>query len=96
MAKSTKVEIYDQTYNIQGDLDEDYVAELGRMVDSRMRSIAQATRTVDSLRAAVLAALNLADELHAAQQRNAQLEGELRERAERCLNLVDQALKQSA
>lgn len=96
MARSTKVEIYDQIYNIQGDLDEDYVAELGRIVDGKMRSIAQATRTIDSLRVAVLAALNLADELHAAQQRNAQLEGELRERAERCLNLVDQALKQSA
>jgi cell division protein ZapA len=93
MPKAVRVEIYDQSYQIRGDLDEAYVAELARTVDTKMRAVAEATRTVDSLRVAVLAALNLADELHSLRARQAELEGSLRDRAERCLFLVDQALK---
>ena len=96
MPKGVKVEIYDQTYNIGGDLDEAYVAELARYVDTRMREVAEATKMVDSLRVAVLAALAIADELHSLRQDQNQRERALRERAERCLTLVERALKQSA
>ena len=96
MAKTVKVEIYDQTYHIRGELEEAYVTELARYVDTKMREVSEATRTVDSLRVAVLAALNIADELHALRQRQGELEGPLHKRAERCLSLVEQALKQSA
>ncbi len=62
MAKSVKVEIYDQTYHIGGDLEEAYVAELAAYVDRRMRDISEVTRTADTLKLAILAALNIADE----------------------------------
>ncbi len=91
-----KVEIYDQTYNIGGELDEAYVAELARYVDAKMREVAEATQTVDSLRVAVLAALAIADELHALRQGHGETERSLRERAQRCLTLVERALNQSA
>jgi cell division protein ZapA len=91
--KTIRIEVYDQSYNVRGDLDEAYVKELARFVDERMRNVAEATRTVDSLRVAVLAALNIADELHSLRQRHAELESGLRQRAERCLTLVEQALK---
>jgi cell division protein ZapA len=94
--KSIQVEIFNQSYNVRGDLDEAYVAELARYVDGKMRSVASATRTVDSLRIAVLAALNIADELHALRQKHAAANDDLRFRAERCLQLVDSALKDSA
>jgi cell division protein ZapA len=94
--KSVQVEIFNQSYNVRGDLDEAYVAELGRYVDGKMHSVASATRTVDSLRIAVLAALNIADELHALRQKHAASSDDLRFRAERCLQLVDSALKDSA
>lgn len=93
MAKTIKVEIYDQFYNLRGDLDEDYVKELARYIDEKMRTVAEATRTVDSMRVAVLAALNIADELHALRARHTGLESDLRARTERCLTLVEQALK---
>jgi cell division protein ZapA len=96
VAKTVKVEIYDQTYHIRGELDEDYVAELAQFVDGKMRSVAEATRTVDSLRVAVLAALNIADELHTARGQQREIEGPLRQRTERCLALVEQALRDSA
>ena len=94
--KSVQVEIFNHPYSVRGELDEDYVADLARYVDGKMRSVAAATRTVDSLRIAVLAALNIADELHALRQKHATSSDDLRFRAERCLQLVDSALKDSA
>ena len=96
MAKRVKVEIYDQTYHLGGELDEACVKELARYVDTKMRQVAEATQTVDSLRVAVLAALAIADELHALRQGQSEMERTLRERAQRCLTLVERALKQSA
>ena len=91
-----RVEIYDQSYNLKGALDEEYVAELARYVDGKMREVAEATQMVDSLRVAVLAALAIADELHTLRQGQGEIERTLRERAQRCLTLVERALKQSA
>ena len=59
-----RVEIYDQAYQMRGQLDPAYIRQLAQFVDAKMRSIATRTKTVDSLRVAVLAALNIADECH--------------------------------
>lgn len=96
MAKSVKVEIYDQTYQIRGEMEEAYVAELAGYVDTTMRRVAEATRTIDSLRVAVLAALNIADELHTLRKEHAALARALRARTERCLAIVERALSDSA
>jgi cell division protein ZapA len=96
MAHPIKVEIYDQVYNVAGDLDETYVQELARHVDARMREIAHATQMVDSLKVAVLAALAIADELHSLRESREESRAELRDQARRCLTLVERALKQSA
>jgi cell division protein ZapA len=94
--KSMQVEIFNHSYTVRGDLDEAYVASLARYVDGKMRDIAASARTVDTLRIAVLAALNIADELHGLRQRRDSAEDDVRFRAERCLQLVDAALKDSA
>jgi cell division protein ZapA len=96
MSKPVKVEIYDQTYNIGGDLEEAYVHQLADYVDSKMRAVAEATKAVDSLKVAVLAALAIADELHALRKERGEMEEPLREQVERCLTLVERALKQTA
>lgn len=93
---NVRVEIYDQTYSLRAELDPEYVQELARYVDQKMRSVAATVRTADSLRAAVLASLNMADELFTARKRIAELEGELTRRTERCLALVEEALQKSA
>ena len=59
---STTVEIFGQTYNVRGDGDQDYLAELAQFVDSRMREVASQVATVDPVKIAILAALNIADE----------------------------------
>ena len=96
MSAPVKVEILGQIYAIRGELDERYVQELAAYVDEKMRAIADATATVDTQKVAVLAALAIADELHSMQRDRSDSEELLREQAERCLTLVERALKKSA
>jgi cell division protein ZapA len=96
MSTATKVKIFGQSYAIQGDLDPAYVQKLAEFVDARMRAIADATTTVDTQKTAVLAALAIADELHSWQRERGEQEELLREQAERCLTLVERALRQTA
>jgi cell division protein ZapA len=96
MSAAVKVQIFGQTYSIQGDLDQAYVQKLAKYVDEKMNAIADVTRTVDTQKVAVLAALAIADELHGMQRERSDREELLREQAERCLTLVERALKQTA
>ena len=63
-SSSTGVEIFGQTYNVRGNGDPDYLAELERFVDNRMREVAAQVATVDPMKIAILAALNIADEFN--------------------------------
>jgi cell division protein ZapA len=56
------VEIFGQTYSVRGEGDPDYLMELARFVDTRMRDVAAKVSTVDPMKIAILAALNIADE----------------------------------
>jgi cell division protein ZapA len=96
MSSPVKVQIFGQTYTIHGELDPAYVQKLASYVDEKMSAIADATSTVDTVKVAVLAALAIADELHTSQRNRGEEEELLREQAERCLTLVERALKQTA
>ena len=96
MSAPVKVQIFGQTYSIRGELEEKYVQKLAKYVDEKMHAIADATATVDTQKVAVLAALAIADELHSMQRERSDSEELLREQAERCLTLVERALKKSA
>ena len=60
--ETTEVEIFGQTYGVRGEGDPNYLTELARLVDSRMRDVAAQVTTVDPMKIAILAALNIADE----------------------------------
>jgi cell division protein ZapA len=96
MSSPVKVQIFGQTYTIQGELDPAYVHKLATFVDDKMRAIADAAATVDTHKIAVLAALAIADELHSTQRDLDEHNEMLREQAERCITLVERALKQTA
>ena len=96
MGAPVKVQIFGQTYSIRGELDERYVQKLAKYVDEKMQAIADVTKTVDTQKVAVLAALAIADELHSMRQERSDHETLLHEQAERCLTLVERALKQTA
>jgi cell division protein ZapA len=95
MSRGVKVQIYGQSYTIVGDLEEAYVLQLAAYVDAKMQAITGMTSTVDTQKAAVLAALAIADELHSSRKEKGVREELLEEQAERCLTLVERALKQT-
>jgi len=95
MAHTVKVQILGQTYPIQSDLDEAYMQKLAAYVDEKMCAITGGTTTVDTQKVAVLAALAIADELHTLREERGEREELLKEQAERCLTLVERALKQT-
>lgn len=96
MSENVKVNIFDQTYYVAGELEPNYVQELAQHVDTRMRDIARATGTVDTVKVAVLAAMAIADEMYSLRETRQNDTQELRERTKRCLKLVERALRQSA
>jgi len=91
----TRVQIFGQTFSVGGELDEEYVQKLAAYVDQKMRAISELTPTVDTQKIAVMAALAIADELHTVRSERSDRDELLKEQAERCLNLVERALKQS-
>jgi cell division protein ZapA len=95
MTKNVKVQIFGQVFPIQGDLDEAYMQTLAEYVDEKMRAIVEMTPTVDTQKVAILAAMAIADELHSLRKERGEREELLKEQAERCLTLVERALKQA-
>jgi cell division protein ZapA len=89
----TRVEIYDQIYQIKGGIQADYVKQLAAYVDSKMREIAQGSKTVDSLKVAVLAALNIVDELFQERDRAGKLDLLVYDKSVECSRQLDQLLK---
>lgn len=92
MAGSVKVQIFGQTFSIQGELDEAYVQKLAGYVNQKMHAISEMAPTADAQRLAMMAALAIADELHSLKEQHGEREEILKEQAERCLNLVERAL----
>ena len=89
----TRVEIYDQFYQIRGGIETDYVKELAAYVDKKMREIAQGSKTVDFLKVAVLAALNIVDELFQERDRSMKFESLVYDKSLECSRQLDQLLK---
>jgi cell division protein ZapA len=94
MAEQTiRVEIYNQTYSIRSDGDNEYILDLAGYVDSKMREISSGTLTVDSLKVAILAALHIADEFYQLKNAQAQTDAQLATRSTECSAMLDRLLK---
>lgn len=93
IAQSIRVEIYNQTYNIRSDGDNDYILRLAEYVDGKMREISSGTLTVDSLKVAILAALHIADEYHQLKNSQEQTDQQLASRSAEMSEMLDHVLK---
>lgn len=91
--QTVRVEIYNQTYSIRSDGDNEYILRLAEYVDSKMREIASGTLTVDSLKVAILAGLHIADEFHQAKNNHSQVDAQLASRSAECTEMLDRVLK---
>jgi cell division protein ZapA len=86
------VEIYGQTYNLQGEGDTSYINDLAAFVDQKMREVSDHTSTVDSLKVAILAALNIADEHFQIKDARRDQERGIQKRLQRLVELLDRTL----
>jgi len=91
--QSVRVEIYNQTYSIRSDGDNEYILELAEYVDGKMREISSGAMTVDSLKVAILAALHIADEFHQLKYQQTQQDAMLASRSSECTEMLDKVLK---
>jgi cell division protein ZapA len=91
--QTIRVEIYNQTYSIRSDGDNEYIHELAEYVDRKMREISSGTLTVDSLKVAILAALHIADEFYQLRHTQATVDAQLATRSSECSEMLDKLLK---
>src|SRR5438477_1690510 len=91
--QTIRVEIYNQTYSIRSDGDNEYILDLAQYVDGKMREISSGTLTVDSLKVAILAALHIADEFYQLRHAQSQVDAQLGTRSAECSEMLDKLLK---
>lgn len=61
---SAKVTIFGNDYHIQASEDPEYIEQIARFVDGKMRELQGRSTVSSSTKIAILAAMNIADELH--------------------------------
>jgi cell division protein ZapA len=88
------VEIFGETYNIRADEDREYVKDLARYVDAKMKSITNTGGGGHPLKIAILAALNIADEFFKLQIDHEGLRARVTEQADELTEVLDGALRE--
>lgn len=73
MKSPIKIRIFGQDYLIRSREGEEYVLAAAKLVDEKMRQVAEKTPSAGTLNVAVLAALNLAGDFLKAQRRSKEL-----------------------
>ena len=86
---SVTVKIYGQEYTLRGEADADYVQEVARFVDARMREISATSSVAMTTKVAILAAINIADELFRERQKRHEALSLLDERSGQMANLLE-------
>ncbi len=76
-----KVQIFGGEYKIRGEADPEYILEVARYVDSKMREINEKLSVASLGKVAILTSLNLADELFKERREKEQTFSQIRERA---------------
>lgn len=59
----TEVYILGQKYTIKGDAPEEYIRELSRYIDDKLREVCASSPNIAPLKAMILTSLSIADEL---------------------------------
>ncbi|NOZ25816.1 MAG: cell division protein ZapA [Nitrospirae bacterium] len=86
---SVEVNILGQRYRIKGDAPDEYIEELARFVDERIRRIYDKGPNTVPLKAAILAALDIADELHRYKQEHEDLTKGIEKKTDMLVRLFD-------
>lgn len=89
---STEVDIFGSPYTVKGDADPEYVRQLARFVDEKMRTLARkAPSSVSAQKIAVLAAINIADDLFKLRRRQQDVENLIEKKTGDLFDLLDES-----
>ena len=91
-ANVTSVHIFGREYKIKGFADEDYIQEMAKFVDAKMKELSNNSSLPSQERLAVLAALNIADELFQEQKKTSEAFSSVESRASRLISLLDESV----
>ncbi len=87
------VEILGRQYRIRGNADEEYVRDVARFVDSRLREVSKGASGQPADRVAILAAMNIADELFQLRRASAEEITKIERRAEGLISFLEEKLQ---
>jgi cell division protein ZapA len=93
---ATTVEILGREYRIRGSADPDYVREVARFVDAKLREVSMGAAGQPADRVAVLAAMNIADELFQLRRATSDEMTNIERRAEGLISLIEEKLSLEA
>ena len=92
-AARVSVEILGERFWVRGDAEPDYIAEIGRLVDTRMQSLRVTFPEMTKGRLAILACINIADELFQERRDRARHgDDEVARRTRQLITLLDEGL----
>ncbi len=86
---SVTVTIYGSEYTLKGDADPEYVREVAKFVDERMREVAGKVSAASLGKVSILAAINIADELLREKRLRLESEATLDDRSIQIARLLD-------
>jgi cell division protein ZapA len=89
---ATTVEIFGREYKIKG-ADQDYVREIAKYVDGKMKEVAQGTTLPSQDRLAILAAMHIADELFQYKREQSDKLISIEHKTESLISLLDEGLQ---
>lgn len=93
---ATTVEILGREYRIRGSADGDYVRDVARYVDTKLRDVSRGAAGQPADRVAILAAMNIADELFQLRRAASEEITTIERRAEGLISLIEEKLSLEA
>lgn len=93
---ATTVEILGREYRIRGNADGEYIQQVARFVDERLREVTRGAAGQSADRVAVLAAMNIADELFQLRRATAEEISTIERRTDGLLSLIEEKLSLDA
>ncbi|MFC1668902.1 cell division protein ZapA [Spirochaetota bacterium] len=87
-----KVEIFGNSYNIQGDASPEYIQKLADYVDDKMEEVSKNVSQGNLAQIAILVALNIADEYHQLKKITSGIEGVIEEKAKSLISMLDEGM----
>lgn len=90
--RKVKVNIFGNTYNIQGDASPEYINKLAKYVDFKMNEVAGSMHSGNMVHAAILAALNIADEYFQLKELDSNVDERIVNRTNALISMLEEGL----